>query len=86
MRTNQRLVATVVSAAALAAPAAASAMPAELNAGGSTPEVRAAPARNVIVESGAGTVTMVLLTVGGLTAGMAGGLGGTRLRRRHSLA
>jgi hypothetical protein len=93
MRTNRRLVATVISAAALAAPAAAPAMPAPLDAGSSTTRpadhvgaARTAPLRPDVVASGVGTVTVLLLTGGGVAAGLAGGLGGGRLRRRHSLA
>jgi hypothetical protein len=94
MRTNQRLVATIVTAAAFAAPAAASAMPAPPPSAGTamTPPAfhvsgttdRVAP--RDLVASGVGTVTVLLLTGGSLAAGLAGGVGGSRLRRRHSLA
>jgi hypothetical protein len=92
MRTNHRLVATAIATAALVAPAAAAAMPAPPVGTGSA---MIPPATHVgdqqaipraIVESGVGTVTVLLLTGGGLAAGLAGGLGGSRLRRRHSLA
>jgi hypothetical protein len=93
MRTNQRLVATVIASAALAAPAAASAMPAPVAAesAGAPSAYRVgdpqpAPIPRGIVESGVGTVTVLLLMGGGVAAGLAGGLGGSRLRRRHSLA
>jgi hypothetical protein len=93
MRTNKRLAVTVIAYAALAAPAAASAMPAPLASGGPpvSPPYPAGHARPAsiprgIVESGVGTVTVLLLTGGGVAAGLAGGLGGSRLRRRHSLA
>jgi hypothetical protein len=88
MRTNKRLVATVISAAALAAPAGASAMlpppPYDTAPAGDAPS--ASVARQAIADSGVGTVTVLLLTGGGLVTGMAASLGGTRLRRRHSLA
>jgi hypothetical protein len=88
MRTNKRLVATVISAAALAAPAGASAMiaPPPYPDGFTSDPPRAAASHEVVVDSGVGAVTVLLLTGSGLVAGMAGSFGGSRLRRRHSLA
>jgi hypothetical protein len=54
------------------------------DSGDATPS--ASSLRDITVDSGVGTATVLLLTGGGIVAGMAGSLGGSRLRRRHSLA